>query len=197
LLQQANQAKDWVDSKAPVEYKLYLKIVNPDSCSRIPLRVRERFTIIRIGRQNRRVGEDLVAGPMEIEMPDAGMAPLHIAARDGRLEVIKLLLVGGANVNEHNYLERAPLHLAAAQGHEDLVEELIEHGAEIDGIDVFGMTPLHLAVFMGCREVVELLLRLGAKVNLRSVTEMTPLALALLRNDAGITALLRSHGGQY
>jgi len=44
---------------------------------------------------------------------------------------------------------------------------------------------------------VELLLRLGAKVNLRSVTEMTPLALALLRNDAGITALLRSHGGQY
>ena len=61
------------------------------------------------------------------------------------LEVAKLLVEAGANVNlacEHG---RTPLHMAAAWGQLDVVQFLVEAGAKTDCPNSLGQTPLEMA----------------------------------------------------
>lgn len=77
---------------------------------------------------------------------DDDFTPLHVAAQEGHVEVVKFLLDGDANVNFKNKHGWTPLHLANEQrwiaketmnkaniqrGNE-IVNILIEHGAELN-----------------------------------------------------------------
>jgi len=58
--------------------------------------------------------------------------PLHWAARTGRVEVARVLLLNGANPNLDCGGGWSPLHIAAREGSLEVVKELIEHGAKPD-----------------------------------------------------------------
>ena len=61
-----------------------------------------------------------------------GLTPLHMAAGEGHLNVVKLLLANGARVNVKYEASVTPLHFAAVEGHKDVAELLLAKGAEVN-----------------------------------------------------------------
>jgi hypothetical protein len=56
-----------------------------------------------------------------------GETPLHVAARVGRLRIIKLLLLDGADLQKTSKEGETPLHLACLHGHFKVVKELLQY----------------------------------------------------------------------
>jgi hypothetical protein len=88
----------------------------------------------------------------------AQFRPLHYAAEAGFVEIAKLLLDLGANVNAQNQQGQTPLYLAASEGHVALVRLLLERGANKSLRDrVFRSTPLEEAKKNRYNEIISLL----------------------------------------
>lgn len=71
--------------------------------------------------------------------------PLHTAAAEGDLVMIKQLLADGAGVDAVDESGLSPIHLAASRGRPQTIMMLVEHGASVNAKTSFGATPLHLA----------------------------------------------------
>jgi hypothetical protein len=99
----------------------------------------------------------------------SGGNPLISAARDGRLDAVRLLLDRGADPNllVPPFDECALMH-AAAEGHVDIVSLLLDRGASIDQTAKYGDNALHRASANGHLEVVKLLVARGADINARA-----------------------------
>ncbi|MGH0146354.1 UNVERIFIED_CONTAM: hypothetical protein FKN15_007789 [Acipenser sinensis] len=52
---------------------------------------------------------------------DHGFSPLHWACREGRCNVVDMLIMRGARINVMNRGDDTPLHLASSHGHHDIV----------------------------------------------------------------------------
>ena len=61
-----------------------------------------------------------------------GWTPLYSAANKGYLEIVKLLIENGADINKSNNDGWTPLYSAADKGHLEVVKLLIENGADIN-----------------------------------------------------------------
>jgi ankyrin repeat protein len=75
-----------------------------------------------------------------------GMTPLHYAAREGSLEVARMLIAAGAGVNQVEANGTSPLVVAILNNHLDVARFLLERGADVNTADGFGRTPLWSAV---------------------------------------------------
>lgn len=85
--------------------------------------------------------------------------PLQIAAREGHLSMVKLLVAYGADVQDEGGEEYVTaLHEAAARGHTEVVKFLLHRGAKPCTTDLRNETPLLQAARGGHVEVVKLLL---------------------------------------
>jgi len=83
--------------------------------------------------------------------------PLHIACREGRLEIIKLLLAHKAHLDARDSLGQTPLHRAAHWGHVEIVRYLISAGADFTALDHLLQTPEELARIQGKQEAAEVI----------------------------------------
>lgn len=88
-----------------------------------------------------------------------GETPLMLAAIQNRLELAKVLIARGADVNRAGW---TPLHYAATKGHRDMMRLLLENDAYIDSESTNGTTPLMMAAFSTSPLAVKLLLEEGA-----------------------------------
>jgi ankyrin repeat protein len=93
---------------------------------------------------------------------------LHLAAAQGNLEIAKLLLEHGAEVNALGQAKRTPLHHAAKAGSLPVAEELLSHGANLEAMDESGDTPLFAAIRSEKWEVAKVFQGRGAKVDLNA-----------------------------
>jgi ankyrin repeat protein len=75
-----------------------------------------------------------------------GLSPLQYAARDGRLETVKVLLASGADINQVEANDITPLVTAITNNHPDVATYLIEQGADVKKVDWYGRTALFTAV---------------------------------------------------
>ncbi len=95
-----------------------------------------------------------------------GSTPLHFAAISGNLDIVRLLLENGAEVN-----------------------------AKTNGGDLPGVTPIHAAAFEGQTRIVELLLVKGADINAVTQSGYTPLRRSVDQGDLVMAKLLLEKGG--
>jgi len=83
---------------------------------------------------------------------------LHYAVRSGHLEIVRLLLENGANVNALEHEDWTPLYYAANNGHYRIAKLLLEHGADKSIKDNYkGRTALDVAKYRQFHDMVELL----------------------------------------
>ena len=102
-----------------------------------------------------------------------GSGAIVMAAEEGKLNMVKLLLDNGADINEIG----------------------IEHPTDPRFKEDVG-TALHRAVEWEHDEVVKFLLDHGADVNLKDPMGRTPLALANVKRNSGIVGLLEERGAR-
>lgn len=90
---------------------------------------------------------------------------LHLAAFNGNIEMMRVLLRQGAEANSRgstvNFV--TPMAIAAFNGHNDAIIFLLNNGANIDLGD---LPPLYMASAYGFAQTVRLLLDRGAQINL-------------------------------
>jgi ankyrin repeat protein len=76
-----------------------------------------------------------------------GLAPMHLAARQGETEAVKALLEAGADVNQRGAGDPVtPLMIATMNGHFDLAKLLLDKGADPNLQQANGATPLYAAL---------------------------------------------------
>ena len=136
--------------------------------------------------------------------------PLIIAARNGHLNSVKILLGYGADIEAGGTLKKddqvvegcTPLWAAAASGHLDVLKLLIERNADIEARGTLkvedhvieGCTPLWAAAATGHLDVVRCLVESGADVNARTIIENTPLMVACYRGYLSVVTYLINKG---
>lgn len=144
--------------------------------------------------------------------------PLHDAARDGQVLIVKGLVEQNPKlIFERDLDGRIPLHWAVAFSQLEAVSILLNPGkitgksieVEIDDfVDEAGWTALHIAASVGNPEVVSLLLTHAPKpdLNLQTSTGVTPVHLATSKKhtetvkelvNAGASVRIKDKRGQY
>lgn len=82
-----------------------------------------------------------------------GYTPLHRAAYSNNVDIAKILIQYGANVNAKTEFEWTPLHSAVKWSNAECAALLLQHGADVNAISQGQQTPLHVAATVSnCRE---------------------------------------------
>jgi ankyrin repeat protein len=142
----------------------------------------------------------LIAKGAKVDARVDGDTPLHIAAQGFRftvvqkdwssqdwaikemVEIAKLLIAGGADVNSTSNGGRMPIHEASRYGNKPMVEFLLQSGADANAKDNGGSMPLHYLAASteefvsegSLIEVARVLLANGARLNERDEFGNTP-----------------------
>ena len=130
------------------------------------------------------------------------VTPLIIAAHNGHLNSVKILLGYGADIEDRGTLKIknevlegcTPLWAAAASGRLDVVKLLIEQNAEVDGRVSTGGTPLKAAAYDGYLDIVRCLVESGADVNACNRGDESSLMAACYRGHLTVVTYLINKG---
>ncbi|KAH7383065.1 ankyrin repeat-containing domain protein [Cadophora sp. MPI-SDFR-AT-0126] len=122
----------------------------------------------------------------DIDYQDSlGNTALSWALQCGKTDVVKILLLNGADPALPNFEGLTPLHVAAIFDH-DSIPLLLKSGASHDVRDKNGQTPLHAAARQNCRDpgpCMSPLLEAGADINAQDCYGRTPLRRACMKAD--------------
>ncbi|MCA9450404.1 MAG: ankyrin repeat domain-containing protein, partial [Candidatus Omnitrophica bacterium] len=148
-------------------------------------RFRENFddfplhTAVRLGHAEdvRRLIEE---GADPAALDEDAFAPLHFAAWKGEVEIARILIDAGAQIDVHRrpYGE-TPLLLAIHHERIDMVKYLLERGADCRATNFLDQSPLSFAAQVGNVEALSLLLESGAEVDQAMEDGRTPLFIAV------------------
>ncbi|XP_059176235.1 serine/threonine-protein phosphatase 6 regulatory ankyrin repeat subunit B-like [Physella acuta] len=129
------------------------------------------------------------------------LTPLHIAAQtflrhpaQKSVELVNILLEGGANALAVDEDDRTPLHIAAIFGDLGIIKSLCQSVSNINAVDKFGNTPLFLSLLYNHQEPLKYLMESGADVNLMSESQCSPLYVAVFCKNTELVRILLKHG---
>jgi ankyrin repeat protein len=125
--------------------------------------------------------------------PD-GFTCLLLAAFDGHLRTVRLLLCAGANKKAKTPGGSTPLFVAAQEGHVAVVNVLLAAGAEKEAKTTEGGSPLYIAAQIGHLAIVEALLADGADKNAKMNDGSTLLIIAAVKGHISIVRALLASG---
>ncbi|XP_047464408.1 ankyrin-3-like isoform X9 [Mugil cephalus] len=120
-----------------------------------------------------------------------GLNALHLASKEGHVEVVAELIKQGANVDAATKQKgNTALHIASLAGQTDVVKELVTHGANVNAQSQNGFTPLYMAAQENHMDVVQFLLDNGSSQSIATEDGFTPLAVALQQGHDQVVSLL-------
>jgi uncharacterized protein len=129
---------------------------------------------------------------------EAGGTLLHLASRQGSIDIARELLSKGANIEARDDEGRTALHLAAQYDHESLAKLLLAKGANVNAQDGAGETPLFIVANHAEPHVklARLLLASGADGTIRSRDHIAPRSLTELIDELGTELVETCQEGQ-
>jgi ankyrin repeat protein len=139
------------------------------------------------------IEEALVENPELVQsFSDDGFNPLGLASYFGNEDVVRLLLLKGAdpNVSSRNGYNVYPIHSAVAANYDMIAKMLIEAGANVNVVQMSGVTPLHSAANNGNIDLLIVLLEAGANVTALTEDGKTAADMALEKRFSEIAKIL-------
>jgi len=143
-------------------------------------------------RNIRRAGYDTYfhAVPDDVSLDEM----LSLACRQGKQDIVELLLESGANVNHRNKAGNTPLLEACSQGHVNAARMLLDRGADLDTPTETTLdSALTWACTLGNERVVDLLLSWNTDVEHRTKDGCTALMFASLAGHVEVARMLLDH----
>lgn len=119
---------------------------------------------------------------------------LMIGAWEGNLDLMRLFISRGADINQSNDNGETPLVLAAWRGNLEAAKWLIERGARINTPHPRQWSALHYAVFAGQAEVAEYLIAQGADIDALSTNGSSVLMMAIYEGRQDMAKMLIEKG---
>ncbi|XP_023188011.1 uveal autoantigen with coiled-coil domains and ankyrin repeats isoform X2 [Xiphophorus maculatus] len=126
-----------------------------------------------------------------------GRSAFHLAATQGQLECLNLMLGHNVDITAKDASGKSALHMASKYGNSLCVQKLLQHNCPVGNMDLQGRTALHDAVMAGCTSSVKLLCDNGASVNISDFDGRTPLILATQMCHPHICQLLLERGADF
>jgi ankyrin repeat protein len=141
-----------------------------------------------------------------------GSSALHFAAQAGDVDLIRLILRHGIDINIKNNRNTTPIMFAALYKHPDVIHELISLDAHIEAMNREGCTPLMYAANKANQECITHLLGFGASNDIMALNianhtthpilracfsafpELSELDIVLVRRDKPAFLLLLEYG---
>jgi ankyrin repeat protein len=121
---------------------------------------------------------------------DGRQPALHLAMQEEQIDIVRVLLEYGADINSIGYHGWTPLHVAAAIGNLKLTELCLFHGASVRALTDTAQTPLHKACSSKNVGVVKALLEAGAEKEAMNSRGMRPIHVAAHQNSLDTVRLL-------
>ncbi|KAH8418164.1 hypothetical protein KR009_007112, partial [Drosophila setifemur] len=119
-----------------------------------------------------------------------GLNALHLAAKDGYVDICTELLRKGIKVDNATKKGNTALHIASLAGQEEVIKQLILSKANINVQSLNGFTPLYMAAQENHDNCCRMLLENGANASLATEDGFTPLAVAMQQGHEKVVAVL-------
>ncbi|XP_055599772.1 serine/threonine-protein phosphatase 6 regulatory ankyrin repeat subunit B isoform X4 [Uranotaenia lowii] len=120
--------------------------------------------------------------------------PLHLAAASGQMNVCKLLLELGANIDATDDVGQKPIHVAAQNNYSEVAKLFLQqHPNLVMATSKDGNTCAHIAAMQGSVRVIEELMKFdrnGVISTRNKLTDSTPLQLAAEGGHADVVKVL-------
>ncbi len=113
--------------------------------------------------------------PNTVDSVGGNRTALHWAVKEGKKDLIPILLDAKANIEAKDRVGKTPLTVAAEGRDIEIVKILVERGADVNARDQIGGSPLLWASGLGSPEVVKFLIEKKADVNVVDVNGLSPL----------------------
>mmetsp|Transcript_12923 Transcript_12923/g.25245 ORF Transcript_12923/g.25245 Transcript_12923/m.25245 type:complete len:327 (-) Transcript_12923:455-1435(-) len=95
----------------------------------------------------------------------SGVTPCFIAAQQGHLSCLKILIAARANVDQPTNGGVTPVCIAAAEGYDECLQALIDAGANVNTVTAGGVTPVYIAAQKGKASCLRVLANASANCN--------------------------------
>ncbi|MEK7607143.1 MAG: ankyrin repeat domain-containing protein [Patescibacteria group bacterium] len=133
--------------------------------------------------------------------PQEGWVSIHLAARKGHADIVKLLISKGAKIDVRKADGWCPLHVAVAFCRFDTVKLLLSNGSSANTKNKYGFTVLMAAAYMrgsieeemkGYANIAKLLLENGANISDKDENGKTALTLAMEVENPHLVGVLQN-----
>lgn len=182
----------WQD--LPKELKSYIFSLNIDQTNTKSM-LRELKKLARVNQESFHLSRELIYGPQAIEKftqkENKLLKQFFNAAFNGDIEVVKLLLNLGVDVNAKDDISGCTALMFATQNnYKKLVQILLERGADVNAqVDDSNSTPLMAAVQRDNKAIVKILLDAGANIDAEDYYGITP---SMFTKDRAMLKLLKN-----
>ena len=131
------------------------------------------------------------------ELDENGYSCLMIAAKQGNVEIMKLLLANNADINIKGNRDMTALLVASQFGYIDAANILLQYEKikiDLGATDVSGNNALMYASMNGSFQIAELLIKAGMNVNDKNSKEGTALSFGVLHGKENLIEFLLKNG---
>ena len=141
-------------------------------------------------------GLKLLGGSVKVDVnavDDKKMTPMHFAAQNAYLDVMKYLVLKGADCALRDIASWTPLHYAVQLGNEKCCTFLMaQSGVNINALSETNWTPVHVAASEGRLNIIDIMYKMRADVFSGDKFGMTPLHIAAKYGHLNVVKFLLS-----
>lgn len=113
-----------------------------------------------------------------------GETALYVAVCRNKIDIVRLLLDNGADLNQPAMCGSYPiLYLAVTRLNFEMVKVLLDKKADVNAQDIYGKTALHVAAQHGMERITRLLLEYSADINILDNEHNSPLHEVVVAKD--------------